>query len=350
MRPTSLLALTLLATLTARSCWASPGNLPQPTQTGKNAIVYFTRDLSPKGLKKVYAYINKNIQGRVALKLHTGEKYAPNILPPPWIKELQAEIPNSTIVETNTYYYPSDRYTTQDHRETLKINGWTFSPVDILDEEGATWLPVKNGRHFKKMSVGSHLLNYDSLVVLTHFKGHVAGGFGGANKNVGVGCADKNIGKALIHTGDNEKDWGLTSKQWAQLREPLMERITESSKAVLEHFGGHSCFINVLRKMSVSCDCEGIAAKPVTAPDVGILGSTDILATDQASVDMVYALKEKTKDLQERINSRQGLRQLSYMRELGMGKGSYVIYDIDAEEAKAKAKTPALKNTKQVKS
>ena len=194
-----------------------------PARTGNEAVVYFTRDLSATGLQKVYARINSGMTGKVGIKLHTGEKNGPNILPREWVKALQAKIPNSAIVETNTYYYPSDRYTTEAHRDTLKVNGWTFCPVDILDEEGTVMLPVKGGKHFKQMSMGGHITNYNSLLVLTHFKGHVMGGFGGSNKNIGIGCADGRIGKAMIHTGDDKKDWGLTENQWQIMKEPFME-------------------------------------------------------------------------------------------------------------------------------
>ncbi|MCQ2374239.1 MAG: DUF362 domain-containing protein, partial [Phascolarctobacterium sp.] len=194
------------------------------------AIVYFTRDLSSAGLQKIYNKVNADMMGKIGIKLHTGEKNGPNIIPREWVKELQKTIPNSNIVETNTYYFPSDRYTTEAHRETLKVNGWTFCPVDIMDEEGTVMLPVKGGKHFTEMSMGSHILNYDSMLVLTHFKGHVMGGFGGSNKNIGIGCADGRIGKAMIHTGDNKKEWGLTPQQWQIAQEPLTERMTESSK------------------------------------------------------------------------------------------------------------------------
>lgn len=203
------------------------------------------------------------------------------------------------------------------------MNGWDFAPVDILDEEGTTMLPVKGGKWFTEMSVGSHLLNYDSLLVLTHFKGHTMGGFGGSDKNIGIGCADGRIGKKMIHSGEGGSQWGID-------KEEFMERLTESSKATADHFGNHIAYINVLRNMSVSCDCEGTGAQPVVTPNIGILASTDILAADQASVDLVYALPEKDRHaLVERMESRHGLRQLSYMKELGMGCDRYVLLDLD---------------------
>lgn len=288
----------------------------------KKAVVYFTRDLSAKGLEKIYAKVNHNITGKVAIKLHTGERNGPNILPRDMVQGLQQNIPNSSIIETNTYYN-GDRGTTEKHRETLKINGWTFCPVDIIDEDGAVMLPVKNGLHFQEMSVGKNLLNYDSLLVLTHFKGHGMGGFGGSLKNIAIGCADGKIGKAMQHRDAAGNQWGIVKEQF-------MENMADAGKAVVDHFGPKAAYINVLRNMSVDCDCAGLsAAKPVIS-DIGVLASTDILAVDQASVDLVYSVPEGEKhDLQERIESRKGLRQLSAMEQLGMGNRHYEIIDLD---------------------
>ncbi|MCD8346746.1 MAG: DUF362 domain-containing protein [Lachnospiraceae bacterium] len=290
----------------------------------KKSLVYFTRDLSAEGLLRIYGRIASGISGKVGIKLHTGEKHGPNIIPRPWVEQLiKNELPGAAIVETNTYY-EGDRYTTEQHRETIQTNGWTFCPVDIMDEHGTVMLPVKGGKWFTEMSVGKGILDYDSLLVLTHFKGHTKGGFGGSNKNIGIGCADGRIGKAMIHTTPGSSD------MWDIGKEEFMERMTESTKSVVDHFGEHIAYINVLRNMSVSCDCEGTAAMPVVTPNIGILASTDILAADQASIDMVYALKEEDHhDLVERIESRHGLRQLTYMKELGMGNDQYILVDID---------------------
>lgn len=298
--------------------------VPYEERTGNESIVYFTRDLSAEGLKKIVARVSGQLFGKVAVKLHTGEKNGPNIIPRPWVKELiDAQLPNAAIVETNTYY-EGDRYTTQQHRQTLEVNGWTFCPVDILDEDGTVMLPVKDGKWFDKMSMGGHIVNYDSMLTLTHFKGHIQGGFGGSDKNLGIGCADGRIGKGMIHTTPGSED------QWDISKEEFMERMTESTKAVVDYFGKHICFVNVLRNMSVSCDCEGCSAMPVVTPNIGIVASTDILAADQASIDLVYALEEQDHaDLVERIQSRHGHRQLSYMKELGMGNDRYVLLDID---------------------
>ena len=298
--------------------------IPFEKRDGPESIVYFTRDLSAEGLEKIYKKVNENIDGKIAIKLHTGEKNGPNIIPRPWVENLiKKELPTATIVETNAYY-KGTRLTTEDHRETLKVNGWTFAPVDIMDEHGTIDLPVKGGKWFDHMTMGKSLVNYDSLVVLTHFKGHVAGGFGGSNKNIGIGCADGKIGKAMIHTTPGQDN------QWDIGTEELMERISESSKATVDHFGNKITFINVMRNMSVDCDCAGPAATPVVTPNVGILASRDICALDQACVDLVFAMGEKyNKDLVERMTSRHGFRQLTYMKELGMGNDRYKLIDID---------------------
>lgn len=301
--------------------------VPYDERSGKESIVYFTRDLSAKGLLKVYNRIQEHLNGKVAVKLHTGEQHGPNIIPRPWVEELiKAQLPDATIVETNTYY-EGDRYTTDQHLETLKVNGWTFCPVDIMDADGTVDLPVKDGKWFDHMTMGKNIVNYDSMLVLTHFKGHTQGGFGGSNKNIGIGCADGRVGKAMIHTTPGSDD------MWDIAKEEFMERMTESAKAIVDHFGDQIVFINVMRNMSVSCDCEGTAAAPVVTPNVGILASLDILAIDQASVDLVYAMKEEDHhDLVERIETRHGLRQLSYMKELHMGNDKYLLIDVDHDD------------------
>ena len=305
--------------------------VPYSERTGNESIVYFTRDLSPEGLMKVYDRVKGVIGGKVAIKLHTGEPHGPNIIPPAWVKDfMENELPDATIVETNTYY-DGDRYTTEQHRKTLEVNGWTeFTTVDITDEDGTVMLPVKGGKWFTEMSVGKNLPKYDSLVTLTHFKGHTMGGFGGSNKNIGIGCADGRIGKKMIHSTETD--------EWGVVEEELMEKIAESTKATIDFFGKKVVYVNVLRNMSVSCDCEGVAAEPVVTPNVGILASVDILAADQASVDMIASMKEVDRHaLIHRIESRHGYRQLSYMKELGMGNDRYILIDVDNDDKRITA-------------
>lgn len=284
------------------------------------AKVFFTKDLSASGLLKLYSKIGHRIGGKVAIKVHTGEPHGPNILPRDLVQALQQRIPHSNLVETNTLY-KGKRYTTADHRETIRINGWDFCPVDIMDEDGAAMLPVHGGRRFQEMSVGKHMLGYDSMVVLTHFKGHAMGGFGGSLKNIAIGCADGPVGKKLVHAAPDGDDYASWLKG-----EPFQENMVESAKATMDFFGKRIVYINVLRNMSVDCDCAGVSAAPVKARDLGILASTDLLAIEQASIDMVYQLPEaELNDLRERIESRKGLRQLSYMKELKMGSERYEV-------------------------
>lgn len=199
-------------------------------KAGSHAKVYFTKHIDAEHLIKLYDLINESIYGKVAIKLHTGEKHGPNILPRELVKALQQQIPNSTIVETNTLYQ-GDRYTTEEHLDTLKVNGWTFCPVDIMDAEGTINLPVRHGKHFKEVSMGKNIVNYDSMLVLTHFKGHAMGGFGGSMKNLAIGCADGRVGKAQVHGVDKDNlpaDWNV----WPG-KELLMENMAESARLPL---------------------------------------------------------------------------------------------------------------------
>ena len=283
---------------------------------GGKAKVFFTKDLSSEGLRKLYALVNQDITGKVAVKLHTGEPNGPNIIPREWVKTFMPDVPNATIVECNVLY-PSPRQTTEGHRQTLVTNGWTFCPVDIMDADGDVRLPISGGKWFKDVAVGKNIMNYDSMLVLTHFKGHPMGGFGGSLKNIAIGCASGKSGKKQLHTEG--------SQQWSG-GPNFMERMVEGGKAITQHFGPRITYINVLRNMSVDCDCLGVKAAPVITPDIGILASTDILAVDQASVDMVYALPEaQRRAMVERIESRSGLHQLEYMKIMGMGNDKYEI-------------------------
>lgn len=283
--------------------------------------VYFTRNLDADSLKKMYGLVSQPLSGKIAVKLHTGEPHGPNIISVAWVKELMAMIPGATVVETNTFY-ESPRMTTEGHWETLRINGWDFCPVDIMDADGDVFFPVPGGKWFKEIAMGKNIVSYNSMFVLTHFKGHVKGGFGGSLKNIGIGCASGKVGKKQLHQKGDDM-WGYGEARF-------MENMVESGKAVTSHFGSKMAYVNVLRNMSVDCDCSGVSAAPVTTPDIGILASTDILAIDQASIDLVYALPaEQRKDLVERIESREGLRQLSYMEEMRMGSRQYELISVD---------------------
>lgn len=289
-------------------------NRLQPREAAK---VYFSKNIDAEHLIALYNKINSEITGKVAIKLHTGEPNGPNILPRDIVQAFQAQIPNSAIVETNTLYEGA-RSTTERHKKTLKTNGWTFCDVDILDEEGDVVFPVKNGFHLKEVAMGSHLTNYDSMVVLTHFKGHAMGGFGGSLKNIAIGCASGKVGKKQIHGNDWE-----TGKAF-------LERMVDSGKAICDHFGEKIVFINVLNRLSVDCDCMGAGATAPEMPDLGILASTDILAIDKAAVDMIYKFPGDEKNfLITRIESRSGRRQITAMAEQQMGTHNYEIISVD---------------------
>ena len=298
--------------------------------SGSAAKVYFTKNIDAEHLIKLYNLVNGEIYGKVALKLHTGEPQGPNILPRDMIQKFQAQVPNSTIVETNTLYNGA-RYETAGHRDTLKVNGWTFSDVDIMDEDGDANLPVRGGKHFQTLEVGKHMLNYDSMVVLTHFKGHAMGGFGGSLKNIAIGCASGHHGKRTVH-GYTLDEMPPSGPSWFDGTMPLkahfMERMADSGKAICDFFGKRIVFLNVMRRMSVDCDCAGTSAAEPTMKDIGICASTDILAIDQACCDFVYSAAD-SKDLRERIESREGLHQLAAMAAHKMGNTQYELISID---------------------
>ena len=301
------------------------------------AKVYFCKEINVENLLKIYGKISGDITGKVAVKLHTGEPGAPNLPPRELPKALIERIPNSTIVECNVLY-PSPRQKTETHRKLLAENGWTFSPVDIMDEDGDTALPVPGanaffegqwgkpgtkdlpftpGHHLREIYVGKHLLDYDSLLVFTHFKGHISGGYGGSLKNIAIGCSSPR-GKRQQH----EDGWIKGAL--------FQEHMVEAAKAIVTHFSPRIAYINLMMNISVDCDCAGMDAAKPEIPDLGILAGTDLAAVDRASVDMIYNLPdgEPKKALIERIESRAGLRQLEYMRIFGMGDGRYELVEI----------------------
>lgn len=298
--------------------------VPKTDGQGSCAKVYFTKHIDAVHLMKLYDFINESVYGKVAIKLHTGEPHGPNILPRDMVQAFQEHVPNSAIVETNTLYQ-GGRYTTEDHRKTLETNGWTFCPVDIMDEDGDISLPVRGGKHLKEVAMGAHITNYDSMIVLTHFKGHAMGGFGGSLKNIAIGCASGQVGKRQVH-GVVEK-MPANFAEWP-MQDYFMELMADSGKATVDYFGKHIVYLNVMRRMSVDCDCAGVSAAEPTIGDIGIVASTDILAVDQASIDMVYQRIDKH-DLVERIESRHGLHQLAAMRDLKMGNERYELISVD---------------------
>ena len=298
---------------------ASTGSIAEADKLppADKAKVYFSEKIDAEHLIALYNKINSDISGKVGIKVHTGEPNGPNILSRDMVQAFQAQIPNSAIIETNTLYGGA-RSTTERHRRTIKTNGWTFCTVDILDEDGDINFPVKKGFHLSEVAMGAHLSNYDSLIALTHFKGHAMGGFGGSLKNLAIGCASGKVGKEQIH-----------GKNW-ETGNAFLERMVDSGKAICDHFGRKIVFINVLNRLSVDCDCAGAGAAAPVMPDLGILASTDILAVDKAAIDMIYNFPDDRKnDLITRIESRSGRRQLSAMEELQMGTPNYEIISIN---------------------
>ena len=300
-------------------------NVTGENYQGSAAKVYFTKTIDAEHLIKLYKMIDENIFGKVAIKLHTGEKHGPNILPRDMVQAFQAQVPNSAIVECNTLYH-GDRFDTQGHRDTLKVNGWTFCPVDIMDEgDKVVNLPVRKPFHLKEVAMGAHLVDYDSRIVLTHFKGHAMGGFGGSMKNIGIGNASGHLGKAQVHGVD--PDNVPPDAEWPG-GEYFMELMCDSAQATCDYFGKHIIFINVMRRLSVDFDCAGVTAAEPTMKDIGMAVSTYLLAVDQACADMVYAAHD-SHDMKERIETRHGLRQLSAMAEVGLGNPQYELIEIE---------------------
>ena len=265
--------------------------------------------------------VNSEIYGKVACKLHTGEKHGPNILPRDLVQALQATIPNSNIVETNTLY-EGDRYTTESHQETIKVNGWTFCPVDIMDEDGSVNVPVTGGFHLKEVAMGKNIVNYDSMLVLSHFKGHAMGGYGGALKQLSIGVASA-YGKSYIHGA------GHPEKMWSTDQDLFLSSMADAASSVINFFKGQLAYVNVMKNISVDCDCDNNAAPPCMK-DIGILVSTDPVAVDQACLDLVYNSTDPGRDqLIERIESRHGIHTIECAAELGLGSRAYELVEIE---------------------
>ncbi|HAH63855.1 MAG TPA: ferredoxin [Treponema sp.] len=295
----------------------------------KNApVVYFTRNITPENLLKVYQTTGWRPEGKVGVKISTGEPPASNYLRPALIKNLVQSV-NGTIVECNTAYGGS-RSSAAMHYQVVKDHGFLdIAPFDLLDEDSAVSIPVNGGTRLKEDFVGSHFKNYGSYIVLSHFKGHAMGGFGGAIKNLSIGFASgtsgKISGKVWIHTAGKSKTNWLTGNN----QQGFLEGMAEAAKAVDDYMGGNIVYINVMNRLSVDCDCDGNPAEP-DMHDVGILASTDPLAIDQACIDLVYSAPDSG-SLIERIESRGGLTQLEHGAAIGLGSGSrnYRLVKID---------------------
>ena len=290
--------------------------------TNKKSVVYMTKDISPNGLMAVYQKLNWNAKGKTAVKISTGEPPASHYLDPNLIKDLVQSV-DGTIVECNTAY-GGDRSSTAMHRQVAKDHGFTqIAEVDIMDSDGSMTLPVKDGTHLKENYVGKHFKNYDSFLVLSHFKGHAMAGFGGAIKNISIGIASSK-GKSYIHSGGT-----FTSGFYGEQND-FLESMAEAGKSVSDSLGNGKdiVYVNVMNNLSVDCDCDGYPAKP-KMKDIGILASTDPVALDQACVDLVYQQKDGDgASLVKRIESLNGLLTLEHAEEIGLGSRQYSIVNV----------------------
>lgn len=288
--------------------------------------VYYFKGISSENLVKIYEALGRKAEGKVAVKLSTGEPGNPNHLDPNLIKDLVQKI-NGTIVECNTAY-GGGRAKTQDHLKAAEEHGFTaIAPVDIMDAEGEAALPVKGGKHLQEDFVGKNYLTYDFTVVLSHFKGHPMAGFGGALKNISIGIASAE-GKAWIHSAGKTKN---VEEVWGDIphQDIFQEAMAEASKAIVDHAGDKILYINVANNLSVDCDCVATPEDPQMG-DIGILASLDPVALDRACVDLVRASKDHGKiHLIERIDSRNGMHNLEYAEQLGLGSQQYELIELD---------------------
>lgn len=285
--------------------------------------VYFTKEITPERMIKMYEILNRKLGGKIACKVHSGEAGNQNFIKPAFMKNI-IEYVNGTVVECNTAY-EGERDTTAKHKKLIEHHGWSkFFKVDILDEKEDLALPIKNGKHLKQNYVGKNLENYDSLLVLSHFKGHPMGGYGGALKNISIGLSSS-YGKAVIHgAGDPEKIW--TSNH-----DEFLESMAEAASSIMDYEKENIAFINVMCNMSVDCDCCAVAEDP-KIKDIGILSSTDPVALDQACLDLVYQSEDPgKKNLIERIESRNGIHTIEEAEKLGVGSRNYELISIDEE-------------------
>lgn len=285
--------------------------------------VFFTRTITPEKVLELYKIIDKILPGRIAIKVHSGETGNQNFLKPEFWKPL-IDYVKGTVVECNTAY-EGTRNTTEKHVRTMEEHGWSSSfPVDIMDSEAPDMvLPIENGMRIRENYVGAHLANYDSMIVLSHFKGHPMGGYGGALKQLSIGVASS-YGKAYIHGA------GVPEEIWTADHDSFLESMADAASSVVDYFKGNIIYINVMKNMSVDCDCCAVAEDPCMA-DIGILASLDPIAIDQACIDLVYAATDDPGQahLLERIESRNGVHTIEASAKLNFGSREYELIEID---------------------
>lgn len=289
------------------------------------STVYFIKDITPENVVKIYEKLGKELTGKVAVKVHSGEKGNQNYLHPEFMRPIVEHV-HGTIVECNTAYEGA-RNTTEKHQQLIKDHGWTdYFPVDIMDAEADTTLEIPNGKIIKQNFVGQNLNNYDSMLVLSHFKGHPMGGYGGALKQLSIGVASS-AGKAWIHSAGKTKD---QNELWSNVAEQdqFLEAMADAASSVVAHFNGNMAFINIMCNMSVDCDCCAVAEDPCMR-DIGILASLDPIAIDRACIDLVKNSDDPGRDhLLERITSRHGEHTIEAAATLGFGSTDYELIEL----------------------
>ena len=324
--------LTFLSTMTAcagNTAVSSKEQANESTNDGTGAVVYFTKEITPEALVKIYDALGIEAKGRVAVKISTGESSRSNHLRPELIKDLVQKV-NGTLVECNTAY-GGNRATTERHKQAIAERGYNeIANVDIMDEEGTMEIPVKDTKWIKHDIVGSHLANYDFMINLAHFKGHAMGGFGGVLKNASIGVASSS-GKSYIHTAGRSQSGFSNSNQ-----DSFLESMAAAAQAVHDYFKQENkdiVYINVMNNMSVDCDCDGNPHTP-ELKDMGILASTDPVALDKACLDLVFSHESTAGDdasaLIRRIENLHGTHTVEYAEQLGLGTRHYSLIDIDA--------------------
>ena len=290
------------------------------------AKVYFTRDITPENVVRLYGKLGVKLPGKVAVKVHSGEEGNQNYLRPEFLIPMVREV-DGTVVECNTAYEGA-RDTTEKHQKLMAAHGWTdVFDVDIMDADGPDLVfPIKNGRVLKENRVGKHLADYASMLVISHFKGHPMGGFGGALKQLAIGCAS-NQGKVNIHTGGQSLDQGDFWDEHAE-QDDFLEAMAEAAETIVDHFGGNLAYVSIACNLSVDCDCCAVAEDPCMG-DLGIFASLDPVAIDQACIDAVKASDDPGRDhLLERISSKHGTKTIDDAARLGCGTKDYELIEV----------------------
>ncbi len=300
----------------------SINNLYAQNQTINNSksIVFMTTNINSKSLVDLYEALDREAKGNVAIKLHMGEVGNKNYISPNLVKDIALKV-NGTFVDANTYY-AGGRSTTKLHLQTAKDHGFTYAKIDILDSNGEIKLPIKNGKHLKEAIIGAGYIDYDFIISIAHFKGHAMAGFGGSLKNLAIGMASGINGKGAIHKNPG-------GGKWSSRGNVFLEKVVEYNKAIMDDIGDNIIYINVLNNLSIDCDCSSRAAHP-QMKDIGILASTDPVALERASLDLIYKAPRKDSiHLINRIEAKNGAYIIDYAQQLGLGSKEYELINVN---------------------